>query len=289
MNKIKNKTFVPVVYNCNDNCISCPVSRRYGMENPSLEDIKKEADEILKSHSHIEINGGEPTLRKDLLEILKYIEKKNPHEIGILTNAQSFYYNKFTERISKIKNLKIITTLYGHNPKIQNSIARNPASFKYKIAGIKNLAKNNVKIELRILLHKMNYAHFNEIADFIIDNFESRNFNSIVIMNPKLTGTAGKNAKFVAERITKLSEVLEAPIKKLISKGYKVWLFHFPHCTLPKGLWEYSKGVTADSSSVVFAEKCSLCQKKSECSGIWKSYLDFFGENEFMPVKDTGK
>ena len=149
------KTFVPVTYDCNDNCISCPVPRRQHKDNPSLEDIKKEIDEALKNSKHIEINGGEPTLRKDLLKILTYIEKKNPLEIGLLTNARSFYYENLTKKISKIKNLKIITTLYGHNPQVHDAITRNPGSFNQKIAGIKNLAKYNTPIELRILLHKM--------------------------------------------------------------------------------------------------------------------------------------
>ena len=63
-------------------------------------------------------------LRKDLLKILRHIETKNPKEIRLLTNAKSFYYEDYSKKISKIKNLKIITRLYGHNPKIHDAITR---------------------------------------------------------------------------------------------------------------------------------------------------------------------
>jgi MoaA/NifB/PqqE/SkfB family radical SAM enzyme len=76
--KNKFRSFATVIYDCNDNCISCPVPRKENRINPELEEIKKQVDKILKSSDHVEINGGEPMLRKDLLRILKYIDKKNP-------------------------------------------------------------------------------------------------------------------------------------------------------------------------------------------------------------------
>lgn len=280
------KTFVPVMYDCNNHCISCPVSRRKNEENPSLQNIKKEIDEILSYSDYIELNGGEPTLRKDLLEILKYIEKINPNEIGLLTNINAFHYEEYTKRIAKIKNLKIITTLYGPNSRIHDAITRTPDSFKYKINGLKNLIKYNVLIELRILLHKINYKYLDEIVNFLIDNFSKNDFNKIVIMNPRLTHRAEKNKKAVAEKLINISKVLEKPIKKLIEKGYNVDLYHFPHCIIQKPLWKYSKGITADDKEVIFTKKCQTCLKKQECSRIWKSYLDILGSEEFKPIKN---
>lgn len=281
-----NRTFVPVIYDCNNNCISCPVPRRQNKKNPSFKDIKKEIDEILNFSEHIEFNGGEPTLRKDLFKILKYIEKKNFEEVFLLTNAQSFYYKEYAKKISRIKNLKIITTLYGHNSRLHDSITRTPGSFKYKMAGIKNLIKNKVLIELRILLHKMNYNYFDRISNFLIKNFNKGNFTKIVIMNPKLTDVAKKNKKIVAEKITEISKVLEKPIRKLVKNGYNIGIYHFPHCIIPKPLWNYSKGVTADDTEVVFTKNCNTCLKKEKCSRVWKSYLDIFEPTEFKPIKN---
>lgn len=280
-----NRTFIPIEYDCNDNCISCPVPIRRNMENPQFENIKKEIDKILQTSRHIEFNGGEPTLRKDLLKILKYAQKKNPDEIGLLTNSQFFFYEKYAWEIAKIKHLKIITTLYGPNEKIHDAITQTPNSFKHKIGGIKNLIKNNVCIELRILLHKMNYKHFDKIADFLIKNFTPNDFNRIVILNPKLTEQAEKNKKVVAEKLGIIAKFLEKPIKKLDKARYVVELYHFPHCVLSGTLWRYCKGVTADASEIALTKQCGSCFKKEKCSCIWKSYLKIFGPEEFKSIK----
>ena len=280
----KFMTFLPVIFNCNDNCISCPVPRRTGNPNPSIKEIKKKIDEILSFSDHIEINGGEPTIRNDLPKILEYIESKNAKEISLLTNTRRFCYNNYAKKIAKTKNLKIITTLYGHDALLHNSITRTPKSFEQKIDGIKNLISYNVPIELRILIHKMNYKHLDSIANFIIENFQKENFEKIIIMNPRLTNTAKNHEHIVSEKITVLASVLEKPFLKLKEKGFKVGFFHFPHCVLSKQIQEFSHGATAGKPSVVFAEKCSKCSKKEKCSGIWKSYLEIFGEEEFNPI-----
>lgn len=281
----KDLVSVSVVRECNNNCISCPVSRGGYTRNPSLEEIKNEIDKVLCFSDYIELNGGEPTLRKDIFEILTYIEKRGAKEIGFLTNAQMFYYEKYTQQISKIKNIKIITTIYGHNPKIHDAVTRTPNSFRYKIVGIKNLIKFNVKLELRILLHKMNYKHFEEIINFLIKAFNKDDFVRVVIMNPKLTENAAKYKKTVAEKVTEISKILEKPLKKLINAGYMVALYHFPHCILPKTLQGFSLGFTSFYPEAIFVDQCKDCSKRQACSKIWASYLTVFGSGEFKPIK----
>jgi len=279
------RTFVPVMYSCNNNCISCPVPRRLGRENPSLEDIKRDIDEILEYSSHIEFNGGEPTIRKDLLQILRYAESKGASEIGLLTNSEYFLYKNYADEISKIKNLKIVTTLYGADPKTHDAITRTPGSFVNKIKGIKNLVECKIPIELRILLHKMNYTCFDQIANFLNEEFDANNFTRVIIMNPKLTERAEDNSKVVAEKLSIMSNVLGVPVKNLVEKGFLVEIYHFPHCVLPESLWKYSKGCTSVEPEVVFSDVCEDCIKKDSCSRVWQSYLDIFGDGEFKTIK----
>jgi MoaA/NifB/PqqE/SkfB family radical SAM enzyme len=276
--------YIPVIYDCNDNCISCPVSRKGERKNPDYDNIIKDIDKILKYSDHISFNGGEPTLRNDIINILKYTEKKDAKEIFLLTNSKSFYYEKLAKEISLINNLKIITTLYGGSSKIHDSITRTPNSFKYKIQGLKNLIKYNVNIELRILIHKMNYKHFDDTIEFIINNFKNKDFINIIIMSPKLTNIALKHKNIVSEKISIIGHIIEEPVKKLLKNAYNVKIFHFPHCILSKDLWELSCGITADEIEIIFCDKCKDCILKEKCSGIWKSYFDIYGDEEFNPI-----
>ena len=94
-------TFIPLTTRCNNNCISCPAPIKKIEKDQSLANIKKKIDSILDYSSHISFNGGEPTLRKDLLRILKYTENKNPKEIKLLTNSKIFYYENYVKKLKR--------------------------------------------------------------------------------------------------------------------------------------------------------------------------------------------
>jgi pyruvate-formate lyase-activating enzyme len=278
-----DRDFIPLTFDCNDNCISCPVPRKGKRENPSLENIKKEIAEIVANYPMIVFNGGEPTLRKDLLEILKYTEKCGAKDIRLLTNAEAFYYPLFAKRVAKIRGLRIITTIYGNNSKIHDSITRNTGSFGHKITGLKNLIKNKARIDLRVLIHKMNYMQLENIAKFIIGNFNPDDFEHVIIMNPMLICEAGKNKDSVMEKVSTLASVIRQPVEMLNDKGFDVQLYHFPHCILPYDLRRFSRGLTAGEGSIIFPSFCNSCIKKGECSGIWRSY-PFKEYNEFAAI-----
>jgi len=276
-------TFVPVTFDCNDHCISCPVKRRGKRDNPSLDEIKQDIDKIAENSKHLEFNGGEPMLRDDIFDILDYATDL---EISLLSNVQSFAYAGLAKKISKY-NLKIITTLYGHNSQLHDAITRTPGSFMQKIEGIRNLRAHNVPIELRILIHKMNYRFIGEISDFIINNFSKSDFCMVVIMNPKLSESALKHKSSVSINMSKIADELEDPIQQLDDAGFNVVLYHFPFCVLPKMLWEYSFGLTSDDSEVSFTDVCKKCDQKKDCARIWTTYLDLFGDSEFKAIHQT--
>jgi hypothetical protein len=54
---------------------------------------------------------------------------------------QDFFYEKFLIYYSNIKNLKIITELYGSTKKLHDYITNTKNSFQETFKGIKNLIK----------------------------------------------------------------------------------------------------------------------------------------------------
>jgi len=283
-----NKCFVNLTYKCNNRCISCIMPSRLN-NGKEIKKIKEEIDEILKKSSHIEFNGGEPALNPYLFRILEYTKKKNPQiEISLLSNLQAFSSKKNAGRLAglKLRNFKAVTTIYGPNSKIHNAITRNPESFQLQIKGIKNLIERNISIELRIVINKANYKHLAEIAEFIVNNFSPENFMRVVILNMKIYGEALKNKKITAYKLKEAVTYAEKAVQILEKNRFRLELFHFPHCIMPKWLWNFSKGVTAEKSEILFLPQCEKCSEKNSCSGIWKSYVELFGSSEFNAIED---
>ncbi len=206
----------------------------------TFDKINKEIDKILKNSNHIEFNGGEPTLNKNLFKILDYTNsiKKNI-EIGLISNARLFSYKNFLEQLLKLKlnNFKVITTIYGHNTPLHDSITRTPHSFVQQINGIRNLIRKGIKIELRIVINKINYKYLPEISNYLINNFSSKDFIYINFINTKLTGQALKNVKIIGIQTNKIIPFLDKSVIKLNKHQFNIKLSHFPHCILPPNLW----------------------------------------------------
>ncbi|MFW5847124.1 MAG: radical SAM protein [Nanoarchaeota archaeon] len=280
-----NKNFVNLTYKCNNNCISCVMENHYqNDEMLTFEFITKQIDRILDRSKHIEFNGGEPTIRKDIFEILDYTKnKKSDVEIGLITNARLFSDNSALEKLAQLNlnKFKVMTSIYGHDSFTHNAITRTPNSFKQQMLGIKNLISVGVKVELRIIINKMNYKILPEIAQMLLKFFGPKSFTSVDFVNTKLIGQAKRNLNNVGIETTKIVPYLETAAKKLISCRFNVRLFHFPHCVLDANLRKFSVGVSAELEELYFSSLCYKCQEQKKCTGIWKSYVKIYGDEEF--------
>jgi MoaA/NifB/PqqE/SkfB family radical SAM enzyme len=94
--EIKN-VLIAVTGKCNANCNVCLTSD-YKWQEPSIEEIESVVKKF--KNKTIELTGGEPTLRKDLPEIIRTI-KKTKNRASIFTNgiktADKEYLNKLVE------------------------------------------------------------------------------------------------------------------------------------------------------------------------------------------------
>ncbi len=285
--KDNNSCFVNLTYRCNNNCISCILkTKQRRSKDPTSKKILKKIDHILSWSNHIEFNGGEPSLRKDFFEILDYVCSRKPEaEIGILSNCRAFFNSGFVKRLSDCgpKKIKVVTTLYGHTPKLHDAITRAPGSFSQQIAGIKNLISLGINVELRVVLNNLNYTYLPQIARYICSNFDLKEMRAVSFINLKISGAAVENKDIVAYSVQKTLPHLDAACNLLLKNNYGVKLFNFPHCVLPEKLRNFSAGQSAERNQVKFLMRCKRCSLREDCSGIWRGYLKIFGKREFSP------
>lgn len=277
---------VTINFRCNNNCISCINYRKAAnsSRDRDWDSIKKILKKLGgKGLTHLDINGGEPTLRRNLPEILEYVSREYPGiEMKLLTNGRMFSYGDYTRKIASLGLDKFTLTvnLYSGDPKINDAITRSPGSWDQTVAGIKNLLEYGFATELRIVVNKLNYRHLPEMAKFI--NNEFFGLLSVDFVNMKVTGEARKNRNFVLVKYTKSVPYVQRAVDAL-KEHQNVRLFHFPLCILNGKYRNLAKGVTIDHD-ITYAPKCGSCKKRKECPMIWKSYLEIVGSSEFEPI-----
>jgi His-Xaa-Ser system radical SAM maturase HxsC len=272
---------------CNNRCINC-VGSPDNKEYNNLDYYKSIASK-LKQTKIICLGGGEPTIHREFFEIMEYLSNLNEKtEIMLLTNARAFSNESFLRKFNALKidkkRLRIASAVYGPDSKVHDAMSRTPGSFEETVKGIKKLIKSGYKIEIRVIITKLNYEKLKETAEFIADEFKG--IERVAFISMKFTWEAHKNRKVLLVPYKDVVEELIPAIDILEKNKIMAVLFHFPHCVLPEAYRRCSHGRTVDEKELHFKKECEECRYFSDCSGMWKSYVDIVGENEINLKED---
>ncbi len=273
---------------CNNNCIMCTrkvlLTGDYGQ--PTKKELINRLNKLDQSVDSILLTGGEPTIRKDFFDILRCINKKFPKtEIKLITNGRLFYYSSFIKKLKSIKNLYIISEFHGSNAKLHDIITRSKGSFNQTFEGIKNLLANNFKVELRIVVSKLNYKDTANIAKLYANQFKK--IKRVVVFPIDIMGSAYTNKNSVIISYTESIPYIEKAIDTLKNNDLKCSLYHIPFCVIPERYHKFIKrGLTVMDKRITFVKACEDCKFKKNCPGIWRNYTKIIKLNEFKPIKN---
>lgn len=170
---------------CNLRCPHCYVNAGLPLENElTLKEIKSIIDQLAKLKAfYVFYTGGEPFIRKDIIEILNYTNKKG---LGISISSNGILLNK--EILEKIKNIPF--TLFqislDGTKEVHNSI-RGDVAWERAIKSIKlakSILKNNIGIGTVITKRNWN------ILDKIINEGANAGADTFTLLCLILTGRA---------------------------------------------------------------------------------------------------
>lgn len=148
-----------LTYNCNLKCKMCPFWKR------STDDLSLENEKTILKHIYdsgvcaIAFEGGEPLLRKDLIEILEYA-RSLPLQTSLITNGTLLEYK--IDEIAKHINGGIYVSLDGIE-KTHDKIRGVKGCFKKAIDGI-NAASQRVPVAINTTIMSENIDEIEDMA-----------------------------------------------------------------------------------------------------------------------------
>lgn len=265
---------------CNNNCIMCfehdvNINQEYAKKE-LLDSFDKE---ITGKEEMVILSGAEITTRKDLFFLLKHIRKKNKHaKIFLPTNGRLFSYSKYIEKFNSLKlgNVMISISLLGSNAETHDKITRVPGSFDQAVEGIDNLLKSQPDVNLNVTVLKQNVK---ELPD-ICKKYISKGIQTIQLALVEPKGRAEIDFSRFVPRTNDLKKYVVESLK--IGDG-KVKSKNIPFCLV--GSYHRLRYYDTINYLKTKAEACKDCRFDSRCSGLWKAYLDLYGDEELIPVK----
>jgi len=193
-------------YICNNNCMHCPVIDKKHLKDRTTADCKKILKNNRRNRSLLILSGGEPTIRKDIFDLISYARDLDYQWIQLKTNGRMFSSKDFTEKMVRVIGehpvsseqreandkdgynfggldiFEFYITLFAHNPELHDSITRVPESFEQTTQGIKNLLRLNQLVVANILITKLNYECLPETVRYL-DSL-GINFVEFSLVNP---------------------------------------------------------------------------------------------------------
>lgn len=172
--KINLSNFVfEVTFKCNHNCLYCynvwksPKVRYPTSDELSTEQIKSLVLKLKKQTKikYLAISGGEPLLREDIAEIIKFCSD-NRIETNLLTNGSLLSEQnceKCLQANTSIFEVPLLTT----NKQIHYELTGQD-NLKDIIQGIKNLKQHNCKLVIAFVATKLNIGHIKQTIETAI-------------------------------------------------------------------------------------------------------------------------
>ncbi|MCA9495874.1 MAG: radical SAM protein [Nanoarchaeota archaeon] len=307
---MKKNADIKLGYECNDHCTHCVVEelRDLAIKQKNRRTTQDYKDEVLKSKNagfkSITITGGEPTIRPDFLEIVKFVYQNNL-SIELQSNGRNFKDKSLAQDSSKYINTFIIA-LHGPNEKIHDKITQTKGSFEETIDGIKNLVKFNAKITGKIVISKINYKYILETLKL----YEKLGVKVVVVSFPHSSGAKDyikKIAPYYTQIKSQIQDSLEyySDINKLL-----LILEEILPCALDKEyplihFYEFFENLRISQLNTLSdktrnwrilrkaikrkGEICPECLLNNFCDGYWKEYINERGFQEFKPIKKLDK
>jgi MoaA/NifB/PqqE/SkfB family radical SAM enzyme len=260
-----------------------------------------------ENYERIEFSGGEPTVRKDLLFLIRYAKKLGYRTIGINTNGILLSNKSFCDELVKEGVNSISFSLHAHNKSVYGSITRNPSAFAETVNGIKNaLQYKDISIQVTTVMLKTNYLYIDKIGKLLFSM--GVHFWNITDLLPD--GFAQQKYKSLCVRRTDVSRAI-IKLKPLLDNSAVITFYAFSPCLIPSDILK-KQGigwVTAqqkidvedtirylDNPSSNYTGKkytqlrlkridiCNKCKFTKECPGIWLDYLNLFGDKEIRTL-----
>lgn len=288
-----------VGFACNNRCHFCVQGDKRARYAPrALEELRAVLRDERARVSSVVFTGGEPTVRKELPELVAYARELGYERIQIQSNGRMFSHVGYLQRLIACGANEFSPALHGHVAALHDYLTAAPGAFAQTVTGIRNLKSLGQLVLTNTVVTRSNYRHLPEIARLLVslgvDQYQ------LAFVHP--VGTAGTEYDQIVPRMELAAPYLVEGLRVGIRAGKRVMTEAVPPCVIPGYEGYVAEGIiprTAiyDAESTIQdytryrldegklrGPECPRCVHVAACEGPWREYPERYGWDEFRPV-----
>lgn len=283
---------------CNNNCRFCVQAHKKKFGNRTTEEIREDLEKARKNCPEVVFTGGEVTIRKDIIDLVKYAKKLGFKRIQLQTNARMLSYKDLCVKLIKAGANEFSPAIHGHIPQLHDYLTTVKGSFNQTVQGIKNLKELDQYIITNTVVTKPNYRYLPELAKLLV----SLEVDQYQFAFPHAVGNALKNFDQIMPWISLAAPYIHKGLQVGIDAGIKVMAEAMPFCVMrgyekycsefyiPEGeirdvdMFTPDWGKVRKEQGKVKFSQCKECKYDKVCEGPWKEYPERRGSEEFQPI-----
>lgn len=291
---------IKVGFSCNNHCKFCVQgNKRDILKDKTTGEIKSILKACLREGIEgVVFTGGEPMLREDILELVKFAKSSGFVSIQIQTNGRMFAYEEVCRSMIKAGVNEFGPSLHGNTASLHDSLTCAKGSFAQTTKGIRNLRALGQRVMTNTVITQSNFKKIPGIARLLV-SLDVSQFQFAFI---HISGTAKLNTRKIVARKKDVMPYVYKGLEIGLKAGKMVMTEAIPYC-LMKGYEKYIAERIIPSTKVIDHDSvienytdhrmnegkakgpgCRKCRYFASCEGPWKEYPELFGWEEFKPV-----
>lgn len=161
-------------YSCNARCSFCYYLRSIETGGPKKDLSTDRVKRLLrfirqKGIEVVDFSGGEPTVRKDLIELITYAKGLGFRSIGIITNGIVLANMDYARRLAEAGVDDFLFSLHGPDAKTHDELTNVPGSFERIIKSIQNIKQLRTKCRTNTVVTSYNYNKVEAITQLLVE------------------------------------------------------------------------------------------------------------------------
>jgi cyclic pyranopterin phosphate synthase len=282
-------------YDCNlacDYCTITPTMRTRALAPAAV--VEALRDGRRRDYDRVAFTGGEPTIRPDLLALIKASVKLGYTDVKVQSNGLLFSPDNVA-RLVAAGVTRFHVSIHTHERRAYDSLVRRADAHALMEAGLRTVVSSGAHVVVDVIIKEDTYRRLPDAIDWIA----ARGVPEIHLWYVSLTDGNAENFASLPAMTAAVPFMREA-IARARAHAIDIKSLHVPRCLLgedsehawdpgsqrvmvvtPEATFELKHSRLAGQNQV---PACKGCRFEPICPGVRPDYLARFGDAEFIAV-----